>query len=107
LTIEASVVVWPRVQTNLRMSIGALQMELKWEEKYGTDDSEHDGSVMHYKTSPREETAAEKSTPTLLACRKSSRCGDRSSGDLVRRTLQQRNGTCRIHLTTLSGWQSV
>jgi hypothetical protein len=36
LAIEASVVVWPRVLTNLRMSIGALQIELKWEEKNGT-----------------------------------------------------------------------
>ena len=35
LGIEASVVVWPRVQSNLRMSIVALQIELKWE-KYGT-----------------------------------------------------------------------
>jgi hypothetical protein len=62
------------------MSIGALQIELKWEDKYGTNDSEHDGSVMLYKTSPREETAAENSTPTLLAGRKNSRCGDRNSG---------------------------
>jgi hypothetical protein len=37
LAIEASVLVCLRVQTNLRMSIWALQIELKWE-KYGTTD---------------------------------------------------------------------
>jgi hypothetical protein len=79
LAIETCVVVWPRVQTNLKLSIGALQIELKWEEKYGNNDSEQHGSVMHQKTSPREERAGEKSTQTLLAGRKSSRCGDRSS----------------------------